>query len=242
MKKILFSIYSMLMVSVTMAQSADEIINRYYDVTGGRAKWTQIKSVRYSGKYEFGQGIEAPFSLLLGKSSGQDCLRGEFSFQGLTAIQVITGDSGWAIMPFQGNKTAEPLPADAIRSMKTSMDIQGPLFDYAAKGHKVEYIGKDDLEGSETYKIKCILNSGDVVYYYFDSESGLLLKESQITKLKDKEVTADNIYAEYTKVDFGITIPFQTETKGDAGSQISRVNAVTVNPEINAADFIKPKN
>lgn len=242
MRKILFSAYCLLIASAAAAQSADEVINRYYEVTGGKSKWDQIKSVKYSGKYEFGQGIEAPFTLLLGKSSGQDCLRGEFSFQGLTAIQVITGDSGWAVMPFQGKKTAEPLPADAIRSMKTGMDIQGPLFNYSSKGHKVEYVGKDDLEGSETHKIKCVLSSGDVVYYYFDTESGLLLKESQITKMKDKEVAADNIYAEYTKIDFGITVPFQTETKGDGGSQISKVSSVTVNPEIKASELVKPKN
>ena len=242
MRKILSSIICVLFASAVSAQTADEIINRYYEATGGKSRWEQIKSVKYSGKYEFGQGIEAPFTLTLGKSSGQDCMRGEFSFQGLTAVQVITGDSGWAIMPFQGKKTAEPLPNDAIRSMKTGMDIQGPLFNYSAKGHKVEYVGKDDMEGSETHKIKCILNSGDVIFYHFDSESGLLLKETQITKLKDKEVTADNIYAEYTKLDFGITVPFQTETKGDGGSQISKVNSVTVNPEIKASDFIKPNN
>ncbi len=40
--------------------------------------------------------------------------------------------------------------------MKESVDqydTQGSLIDYNAKGHSIEYLGKEDVEGTEAHKL-----------------------------------------------------------------------------------------
>ena len=47
--------------------------------------------------------------------------------------------------------------------MKESVDqydTQGSLVDYKAKGHSVEYLGKEDVEGTEAHKLKLTHKSG----------------------------------------------------------------------------------
>ena len=43
--------------------------------------------------------------------------------------------------------------------------MDGPLIDYKAKGHTVELLGKDKVEGTDCYKLKVTLKNGDVRTY-----------------------------------------------------------------------------
>ena len=57
-------------------------------------------------------------------------------------------------MPFQGQTAPEAKTAEELAEAQDNLDAQGELIDYAAKGHKVELIGKEDVEGTECFKLK----------------------------------------------------------------------------------------
>ena len=44
--------------------------------------------------------------------------------------------------------------------------MEGPLVDYRRKGHKVELLGKEKVEGVDAYKLKLTLKGGEVKYIY----------------------------------------------------------------------------
>jgi hypothetical protein len=39
-------------------------------------------------------------------------------------------------------------------------DFDGPLVNYKEKGNKVEFIGMDEVEGTDTYKLVTMANGG----------------------------------------------------------------------------------
>ena len=70
----------------------------------------------------------------------------------------------------------EALPQTRCKDMEEQADMDGPLVDYKAKGHTVELLGKEKVEGSDAYKLKVTLKNGDVRTIYLDADRFLEVK------------------------------------------------------------------
>ena len=86
------------------------------------------------------------------------------------------GDAGWANNPFMGKNEAEPLTADQVNEMKYMTDLSGSLYNYKEKGYKVEYVGKEDVDGTEAHKIKVEFNANKTEYKLIDPETWYEIK------------------------------------------------------------------
>ena len=53
-----------------------------------------------------------------------------------------------------GQTKPEPTNEEALKSARSQLDIRGQLLDYKIKGSTVEYLGEDEDEGVEVYKIR----------------------------------------------------------------------------------------
>ena len=51
---------------------------------------------------------------------------------------------------------------DDVRGLTEEADIDGPLVDSQAKGNKIEYLGHDQVDGDDAYKLKVTLKNGDI--------------------------------------------------------------------------------
>ena len=70
------------------------------------------------------------------------------------------------------------MPEEQLKAMQSQMDCAGPLVDYAAKGHKAELIGKEDVDGTECYKIKLTLKSVNDINYFIDPKTWYIIRET----------------------------------------------------------------
>ncbi|HLP19336.1 MAG TPA: hypothetical protein VK174_03510 [Chitinophagales bacterium] len=225
------------------AQSANDIVNKYIAATGGADKWSKITALKYTGSYIMGPGMLAPVTgVYLSKPFKGSY--SDFSWQGMTSKQAIRADSGWSYNPFGGKRETDPVSPDDVRSDRLGSDPQGLLFNYKQKGYVVEYLGMDDMEGTDVYKLRLTTPQGDMVYYYLDSETYYVLKEVQRVKLKDKELKTAFLYSDFRKTDFGVVIPFSSQRVDENGAeQGGPVNftKVEINAPVDAALFDKPK-
>jgi len=229
--------------SMVSAQTADDIINKHFQATGGRDKWARVYSIQYSGNYVMGPGMLAPVKSLV-SSKPTKIEYSEFSWQGMTTKTVMTADSGWTYNPFSGKRETDPLSPDDIRRMNLSADPQGLLFNYKEKGYTVDYLGMDDMDGTDVYKLRLTTKSGDMVYYYIDAETYFILKMEERIKLKDKEEKGYTTYSDFKKTDFGVIVPFSHQQVDDQGNeQGGPVNftKVEVNANMDASMLDKPK-
>jgi len=137
-----------------------------------------------------------------GKLNRQDIKVG-----GMTNFDFVTDKDGWSFMQFQGMQKPEPKTAEDVKESQSDLDIAGPMFNYVSKGHKAELLGKEDVEGTECYKIKLSLSSGKEITYFLDPSSYLIIRSKEKRKVNGQEIELSIDFSDYKDVD-GIKMPF----------------------------------
>jgi hypothetical protein len=130
----------------------------------------------------------------------------------MTAFTIMRTDSGWNFMPFNGMTSPEPMTAEELKIGQDGLDIQGELLDYAEKGHKVELMGKEDVDGTEAFKLKLTRKSGTEVVNYIDPSNYYLIRTVQKVKVNGQEVESKTNYSNFQKLAEGIVMPFTVES------------------------------
>ncbi len=222
------------------AQTVDEIIAKHVTARGGMGKLKAVKTIRLTGKTTMGPGLEAPLTLELKRPKS---MRMEFTFQGMTGVQAFDGATAWMIMPFGGKKDAEAVPDEHAKALADQADFDGPLVEYAQKGHQVELLGKEKVEGSEAYKLKVTMKNGDIRYLYLDAEYFLEVKSETKRTMRGSEVEIEASLGDYKEVE-GLMIAHAMEggPKGAPMRQKLTVEKVEINPVIDDARFKMPES
>ena len=219
------------------AQTVDELINKNIQAHGGVDKLKAIHSVKMTGKMSMAGGMEAPFTF---QKKRPDKVKIEFVVQGMTGVQAYDGSTAWTLMPFTGNKDAQKMPEEERKDIIEQADFDGPLVDYKEKGNMVEYVGKEDVEGSDAHKLKLTLKNGNVRYLFLDPKSGLEIKATAMIKREGVEASVDSFFGDYKEVN-GIIFPFVIEQKiqGHPGPTFS-VEKVDLDVDLADSLFVMP--
>ena len=105
-------------------------------------------------------------------------MRSEYSFGGMTKTEAFDGKDGWSSISHGAHPGRAQLSGTNLDRVKARADyIEGDLVHYRQKGHSVELVGKEDVEGTEAYKLKVTRADGNVSYYYLDTEYYLVFKK-----------------------------------------------------------------
>jgi hypothetical protein len=220
------------------AQTADEIVAKFVKTVGGMEKIQAVKSLRRTGRVNAGGGFEYA---IVEENVRPNLVRQEALIQGMTGVTAYDGHTGWKIEPWNGKKDAEPLGEEELKGILEDSDIDGPLVNYRAKGNKVEYVGADEVEGTDAYKLKVTLANGDVRYYYMDTEYYVPIKVEVKRMVRGAEREYETILGDYKEVG-GWYLPFSVES-GPKGSQSkAKVTYEKIEPNvtIEAARFRPP--
>jgi outer membrane lipoprotein-sorting protein len=220
------------------AQTVDEVIAKNLEARGGVDKIKAVKSMRMTGKMTVGPGIEVPVTLEIKKPGS---VRLEMVFQGNTGIQAYDGKTGWGVSPMSASKAAEPMSAEDTRDMEEQADLDGSLVDWKAKGHAVELMGKEKVEGSDAFKLKLTLKNGEMRYVYIDADSHLELKTEAKRTVRGSEMEIESFLSDYKEVG-GLLVP-HTITQGAKGRperQVISVSKVELDVPIEDARFQMP--
>ncbi len=219
--------------------TVDEVIARYLEAIGGRDKLDAVKSMKMTGKVLMHGGMEIPMTAEIKRPNK---MRMDFTFQGMTGTQAYDGKNGWSIMPFAGKTDPEKMSPDQVKLMEDQADIDGPLVDYKKKGHKVELIGKEDLEGTEVYKLKVTKKGGDIEHHFLDAEYFLPIKVKGKRKIMGTEVEFETTLGDYKEVN-GLLLAYSIEQRGGDMGPGSTINfeKVEVNVDITDDRFVMPE-
>jgi outer membrane lipoprotein-sorting protein len=220
---------------MTQELNLEEVLAKYFQTIGMDAvkEW---KTITMAGK-STAQGMEFPITMVM-KRPGK--MRLEVEIQGNKMIQIVDGNQGWSVVPWSGSTDPQDMTADELNGMKEQADFDGSLYNWKEKGHKVELIGKDDLEGSSVYKIKVILADGNIETYFIDTENFVPIKIASVTKIQGNETESETFPSNYKEVN-GAMMPFTIENKYK-GQTVSHVvmDKYEINKEVSDSLFLKP--
>lgn len=224
--------------SAAALPSVDEVIARHVAARGGADKLKSVHTIRMTGRMTMGPGIEVPVSVEVKRPRA---MRMEMTFQGQTAIQAYDGTSGWMIMPFTGRTDPQPMSPDDVKDAEEMADIDGALVDYKTKGHTVELVGVEKVEGTDAYKLKVNLKNGDQRYVFLDTEEFMEIRNEGKRKIRGSDVEVEAMFGEFKDVG-GIIFPHSIEqaAKGSPQKQKITIDKIEINPSVEDSRFKMP--
>ena len=223
------------------AVSVDELVAKNIAARGGADKIAAIKTLKMSGHLRFTGGFGSVELGFVQYKKAPDSLRTEATVQGLTQVQAWDGKEAWQISPFQGRKDPERLSADDAKPLADDASISGSLIDYKAKGSTVEYLGTEDVDGTDAHKLKVTLKTGDTEYVYLDPDSYLEIRVVGTRKLRGTESIDVSDFGDYEQID-GVYFPFSTSThsKDGGGDQQITIDKAEANAPGEDSEFAFP--
>ena len=217
----------------------DEIIATNIESRGGMKALKNIESLRIEGHMAMGPGMEAPITMEVKRPNS---MRMEFVFQGMTGIQAYDGETGWQIMPFAGSSEPEKVSGDELEQFIDQADIDGPLVDYEEKGHTLELLGTEDVDGTEAHKIKLTKKNGDETIMFLDTEYCLEIKSHTTANMQGMEVEVEVSYGDYKEVAGVMMAHSITQApQGAPGAMSITFEKIEANVELAADRFTMPE-
>jgi len=221
--------------------TADEIVSRYVAARGGADRLAAIRSLRLTGKVVFGFGdstIEASWAKV---QKRRGMVRTEVSLQGLTAVDAYDGSEGWTLQPFGGRRDAQKQSPDDAKSLAQDADLDGPLVRWREKGHRLEYLGTEDVDGTPALKLRVGLKDGDTKYVFLDPDYFLEIRVETVSRVRGAEQVRQTDLGSYEQVE-GVWIPFSIEsgTKGERRGQHLSIERAEANVDVDDGIFRFP--
>ncbi len=221
-------------------ETVDEVIAKNLEAKGGEEAWLAVETARMVGKMVMGGGaMEAPFTAEFKRPNK---VRVEFVMQGMTAVQAYDGEVGWAIMPFLGKDKPEEMAEDQLKDIKEMAEFDGMLLNYKEKGHSVELLGTEEVDGTEAYKLQVTKASGDVVTLYLDAEYYVEFKSVEKRDVQGNEMEIATVIGDYKEVD-GLMFAHSMEVAmgGVPAAQVITFDSVELGIELPDDRFAMPQ-
>lgn len=250
MNKLTFTFLSLLFLCFQslQAQSVDEILDNYFENTGGKAQWESLQGIKMMAKVNQ-MGMEIPIEIVQLKSGKQMTV---INFQGQQMKQgVFDGEVLWNInmMTQKAEKSDQETTDNVKREVKG--EFPDPFLNYKEKGYTAELLGTEEMDGAECFKIKLtkkpLIIDGkeveNVSFYFFDTENYVpLVIHSEIKSGQFKGQISEIKMSDYQEVG-GLYFPFSMVqgVKDQEGQTIS-LDEIILNPEIDPAAFAFPED
>jgi hypothetical protein len=220
--------------STQPAPTADEIVSKYVAAIGGKEAISQVKSISTESSVQV-MGSDNPSTTTLVDGVGY---KSEVSINGAMIVTCFTDKGGWNVNPMAGQNDPAPMPDDVYNAGKGQIFVGGPLYDYAAKGSKADFMGKD----GNNYKIKLTSKEGVESTYLIDATTFLLTSVLSKAKMQDQEVDITTRLSDYRKTELGYVIPYAIDVDFGQFALSIAVKKVELNKTIDPAIFVMPKS
>jgi len=236
MKKLIL-ICTVLLSAIAQAQTAEEIIQKFDAHLGGLNKFKNVQSFKMTGNITV-QGMELPITMqaIPGKA-----VRTDVEVMGSSVVSAYKDGKGWKVNPFAGAQEPTDMTDKELADALEQTDAEISLISYKDKGASVELMGKETVQGQETYKIKYTPKSGGVPsFYYLNTATSALVKSSKRTEIMGTEMEIETLYSNVQEVDGLKFYLGMQQTAGGQELQDIRFDKIELNVPINEKIFDKP--
>lgn len=236
---------SFVLIFVSHAQTAEEVIDLYFETIGGEEKFAALTAIKAICSAK-AQGMELPITMV---NAVPNKTRMDMIFQGKEMTQMaFDGETAWSVNFM--TMEAEAMDAETSLVMKAQTEFPDPFVNYKEKGYSVEITGSEEVEGVDCHILKLtkqpiIIEEKEVenaTYFYMDKENGILIKQTDLGLTgPQKGMAVDTYFSDYEEVD-DMYFAFTIEQKMDGNTVFSvRIDELILNPEIPEDYFTLPK-
>jgi len=225
------------MTSCSSQSPADKVIQKYIKAIGGRKAIESIETVSISKELERKELGDKSTNYSYHKRPNKR----HFGSLDSNSFMATDGHKAWiASMNMSiGAVEWKELPDERAGTYIRNADFYrfiGPFIDYEKKNMKVEYVGKDEMDGKTLEHIELYWPEGNVWDLYFLKKGGLLYlyKTDETTFVKVED---------YKKVN-KILVAHRTTTIGQnensSYNHVSQITDIQINIDLNDNLFLPP--
>jgi hypothetical protein len=212
-----------------------EVVERYTAAIGGRTNWSRLTSMITRGTIELPEARTSGTVEILGRSPNQFLLKAFVS--GIGSYKIgFNGVEGWR-REINGNVT-QLAGAELVRIKRDAELTKETRIIQNCKS--LRYKRRVKLESGNAHVLTCV-PAGQPAFprtMYFDVENGLKVREDFVYVRGAERMQVTAVLSDYREVkDAGILVPHMITETTPKGSQILRVEQVSVNTPIDAAIF-----
>jgi hypothetical protein len=215
--------------SVLLSQNLDEIVKKHIEAIGGKDNWAKVKSLKMENAIK-ANGAEIKVTIY---QIDKKAMRQNIALMGLEGYSILTTTEGWTYMPFQGQTKPEAMTADDVKKAQDGLNLQDEFLTYKELNKKLELIGKDDVDGTECFKLKMIDKDATETTFYIDPSNYYVIKETRKMTVNGKEMENSTTYGNYKKLPEGVVYPYSIAS----GWGETEVTSLTINPTIDESLF-----
>lgn len=219
------------------APSADQVLDKYIQALGGAQRLANLTSFVARGTYQGYDDPEKRAAEIYAKAPDERTI----IVHGANGESTTTydGHSGWIAAP----DTDQPMPVITL----TGGDLQGAKVDASLSfpaGIKKAFsqwrVGFPTTLNDRDVQVLQGSNPGETpVKFYFDQQSGLLVRVVRYTNLPVGLNPTQIDFADYRDVS-GVKVPFRWTVTWTDGRSVTELNQVQPSAAIDAAKFAKP--
>jgi hypothetical protein len=229
--------------SAPPSPTLDEIVEQNTKAMGGRAAIEALQNVEMN-LYIVEPGFAAD-AIYRAARPGQ--MRIDVNVNGKHAVtEAFDGKNAWQQA---GNNPPKPESPKGAAALRRGVELPGKVFglhELKSRGHQLELIGREKIEGTDYYALRLALADGYNTTLYVDPTSWLITRRRDVRPLHvDVDPTPTTI--EQVSSDFrqiaGVQFPFLSiETDLKTGKELSRatIRTIKVNVPLDQTIFEKP--
>jgi hypothetical protein len=233
MRRLTISLFVVALATTLSAQDLDKILQDHFKASA-QDKKTQITSDVTNGKV-IAMGMETLVTMYRSRPSK---LRIEADLMGNKMIQTYNGSRGWFYAPTMGAIQPREIGSADLQNLVMQADIDSPLWDFEARGNKLEQAGESE-DGSE-YKVKLTTSGGEEMTIFINKESSLISKILSTQLANGLESPMEMVFKNYKDVEGIPTAHYMAIKMGGQLMSVMTVGKVEYNKDLDPALFEKP--
>ncbi len=205
---------------------AEEILDKFVEVTGGKAAYEKVHNEKWTGTFEFlGKGIKGTITSYRAEPNRSFTI---VELEGVGTIQDGTdGATAWQSSSLQGPRVK--LGDERAISLREAT-LRGPLYWRKLYKH-VETVGTETIDGQSCYKVVLTPEEGKPETQYFEKKSSLMVKMTMSMASPMGEIPSETVLSEY-KADAGLLQPHKVQQKALGQEFLVTLDHVEYNVDI----------
>jgi len=212
-----------------------EILDKYVQAIGGREANEKIQTRVMKGTVELApmgvKGTGEVYQAAPDKSYNKITLGGIGEI-----IEAYDGKTAWTINPIQGNRDKT---GDELLQSKLTANFHREL-NFEKLYPKMEVKGIEKIGDKEAYAVSATPTGLDPQTFYFDKQTGFLLREDMTAISPEGKMPVKSFYEDYREID-GIKIPYKVRVVLPQFEVTTTLTEIKNGAKIDDSLFSKPK-
>ncbi len=171
---------------------AEEILDKFVEVTGGKAAYEKVHNEKSTGTFEFvGKGVKGTLTIYRAEPNK---MYTRVDLENIGAIEDGTdGETAWMLNVMQGPRIKEG--EERAVSLRQAT-LREPLL-WRKLYKSAETAGVENVDGAACYKVVLTPNEGKPETQYYDKKNNLLVKMTMTVVNQMGEIPTETVVSDY---------------------------------------------